>query len=88
MKSSFSFFRRHESSWTTGEEVEDELNSEGESGDEDDEDDVHDIDHTKLPKEEVCTHSPTSRTRKSEVWSHLKRIYLYICASGQWMNKL
>ncbi len=58
----------------TGEEVEDELNSEGESGDEDDEDDVYcdDIDHTKLPKEVVYAHRPTSRTRKSEVWSHLK----------------
>ena len=58
----------------TGEEVEDDLNSEGESGDEDDEDDVYcgDIDHTKLPKEVVYAHRSTSRTRKSEVWSHLK----------------
>ena len=56
----------------TGEEVEDELNSESENGDEDDEYDVHDIDYTKLPKEVVYAHRPTSRTRKSEVWSHLK----------------
>ncbi len=48
----------------TGEEVDDELHSEGENGDEDDEDDVHDIDHTNLTKETVRPHNPTSRTRK------------------------
>ena len=53
VKSSFSFFRRHEinriEGTEEGEDVEDELNSDGENGDENDEDDVHDIDHTKLP---------------------------------------
>ena len=56
------------------EEEEGEYNSEDENDDEDDDHDVDDIDHTNLSKEAMCTHSPTRRTRMSDVWSHLKCI--------------
>ena len=47
---------------------------EEESGHEDDDQDVDDINHTQIPKETVCDHSPTVKTRGAPVWKHLKRI--------------
>jgi hypothetical protein len=45
-----------------------------ESENDDDEEEVHEINHEKLPKVVVHTHSPSKRQHKSLVWTHLRCI--------------
>ncbi len=43
----------------------------------DDEEDEDEINHTQLPKEVVCTPSPSRRVQNAPVWKHMHRIVKY-----------